>query len=68
MFELVDALRKSRSTEYSMIRELVGLLAEDARKRLVDASQTDMLQVQGEARALAKLYRQLTETPPQAQE
>lgn len=63
-YELADALRKSRSTEHAFIREMVGLLAEDARMRLVDAADNDMLRVQGEARAFNKLYRQLTETPP----
>lgn len=63
-YELADSLRRTGSAEYSMIRELVGLLVEDARTRLVDAQQNDMLGVQGEARAFEKLYRRLTETPP----
>lgn len=63
-YEIADNLRRSGSIEYSLIREMVGLLAEDARQRLVDAQQSDMLGVQGEARAFEKLYRRLTEAPP----
>lgn len=67
-YELADTLRKSGSIEYTLVREMVGILAEEARTRLVDADQNDMMRVQGEARAFAKLYRLLTEASPQAQE
>lgn len=47
-----------------MTVELVGILLESARTRLVKADGSDMLRVQGEARALEKLYRELTTDAP----
>lgn len=44
--------------------EIVKLCLDDARESLVSAEGNDMLRVQGAARQLEKLYRELTVVPP----
>lgn len=44
--------------------ELVKLCADEAKESLVGADGDDMLRLQGEARRLQKLHRELTVTPP----
>jgi len=68
-YEIAEALRAGGSAEFHMIREMVGISLENARRKLVLAdSQADIFRVQGEARAFDKLYRRLTEPSPVLQE
>lgn len=56
---LIDQLRKSGSTEFSTIKELVQLKFEEAKHSLVDAAGEEVARIQGEAKAWDKLYREL---------
>lgn len=62
-FDIGVALRSSSAPEARLTVELISILVEDARSRLVKASGEDMLRIQGEARAFEKLYRELTTAP-----
>lgn len=44
--------------------ELIALMAEEAKERLVAASGEDMLREQGAARELRRIVRELTTEPP----
>ena len=63
-FEIAGSLRKSGSMDARLTTELVGIMVEEARSRLVQASGEDMLRAQGEARILERLYRELTTEAP----
>ena len=63
-YEIAQALRNSPVAEARMVVEMLGIMVEDARTRLVQSTESDMLRVQGEARALEKLYKELTTAPP----
>lgn len=62
--QLVGDLQKSTAYEALAIRELVGLLFEDTKHSLVSSEGEATLRLQGEARALDKLYKQLTRPSP----
>lgn len=57
--QLVDDLAKSKNFEAVWIRDLIGLLLEDAKDQMIEASGEELLKYQGEARALARLQRRL---------
>jgi hypothetical protein len=56
---LIDQLRKSGSTEFDNIKQLLVLKFEEAKHRLIDAAGDDVHRFQGEAKAWDKLYREL---------
>jgi hypothetical protein len=63
-FEIRKVLSNSSAQEAKMVVEMIGILVEDSRTRLVKAADDDMLRAQGEARAFEKLYRDLTTPAP----
>lgn len=69
--ELAQQLRDAARLQDPLAKvavELVKLSAEEAKESLVDATGDDMLRVQGAARQLKKLHRELTMAPPSVQE
>jgi hypothetical protein len=66
--ELAADLQKSNAYEALAIRELVDLLFEEVKHSLVSSEGEATLRLQGEARALGKLYNQLTRPSPVKQE
>lgn len=62
--ELAGHIQRSTAAEARMVVEMVGLMVEESRGRLVDAEGQDIHRVQGEARALTRLYKSLTVKPP----
>lgn len=58
--QLANDLQKSSLYEVNAMRDLVDLLFEDAKDLLVSASGDELLRLQGEARALERLYSKLT--------
>jgi N-acetylglucosamine kinase-like BadF-type ATPase len=68
--ELLGNLREAARLHDPIARsvvEVVKLLADEAKESLVSAEGEDMLRLQGGARQLAKIYRELTITPPNIQ-
>lgn len=61
---LARDLQKSGTYEANIARELVDLLYEEVKDGLVAASGDEMLKMQGEARALERLYKKLTTEVP----
>ena len=57
---LASDLQKSTAPEALAVKELVQLLFEEAKHKLVRSEGEDMLRLQGEARAFDRLYTQLT--------
>lgn len=65
--ELATRLRDAAAQQDPVAKaaiELVQLTLVEAKESLVDAAGDDMLRVQGAARQLQRLYRELTTTPP----
>lgn len=65
--ELAQQLRDAAKLQDPIAKaavELVRLMGEAAKESLVSAEGNDMLRMQGEARTLRKLHKELTETPP----
>lgn len=62
--ELALAILRSPSQESKMLVELVAVMLDEARGRLVDAEGTDIYRAQGEARSLLRMHRALTIPPP----
>lgn len=58
--QLQADISKSTSPEVMWLRELLELLYEDAKDRLVDASGDDIPRIQGEARSMEKFFRQIS--------
>ena len=56
---LVAELSRSQSPEAGWARELISLLFEDAKDRLIDATGEDIPRIQGEARLMERLTRQM---------
>lgn len=66
--ELVAVVRqaaKARDPVAVAMIELLSAQSDDLKQRLVDADEGRMLAIQGAARAIQKLHRDLTVTPPQ---
>jgi hypothetical protein len=61
---LTTELNKSRAYEAEHAKKLVQLLFEDAKDGLVSAFGDELIKLQGEARAMDRLYKRLTETVP----
>lgn len=65
--ELARKLREAALAQDPIARtviELVKLSGEEAKESLVSADGEDMYRVQGAARHMAKLYKELTVEPP----
>lgn len=65
--ELVKKLREAAVLQDPLARavvEMVKLSREEVKESLVSADGEDMYRLQGTARYLAKLYRELTTEPP----
>lgn len=62
--QLVNDLQRSTAFEVVAIKELVNLLYEDAKHKLVMGEGDNLLRLQGEARALQRLYEDLTTPSP----
>jgi hypothetical protein len=60
---LVSDLHKSVAPEAQAVIELVGLLFEEAKNKLVRSEGDELLRLQGEARAFERLRSQLTRQP-----
>lgn len=56
---LVDNFARSSSTEAEWLNELIEHQYEDAKGRLVDAMDNDILRIQGEAKYLERFSKQL---------
>lgn len=56
---LLNDLARSDAPEAKLMRELLDLQFEDAKERLVDAIGDDIPRIQGEARIMERLSRQL---------
>lgn len=57
--ELLASISKSTSPEMEWVREMLMLQFEDAKDRLIDAQEIDVPRIQGEARFLEKLHKQM---------
>lgn len=57
--KLLNDLAKSTAIEATWIRELLDLLFEDAKERLVDAMGDDIPRIQGEAKVMERIAKQL---------
>lgn len=53
-------LRKSTAFEVDAIRELLDLLFEEAKDTMVGANGDELIRIQGEAKAMERLFKQLT--------
>jgi hypothetical protein len=62
--ELASNIRKSMMPDAGAIKELLGLLVEDAKDSLVDSKELETIRLQGEAQALKKLLSMVTREPP----
>jgi 4-diphosphocytidyl-2C-methyl-D-erythritol kinase len=58
--QLAGKLQSSTAEEAQQVKEMVGLLLEDAKHNLVSAEGAALIRLQGEARALQRIYEQLT--------
>ena len=65
---LATDLQKSSTHEASAAKELVDLLFEEAKEALVTASGEETIRLQGEARAMERLYKKLTVSAPTAKQ
>lgn len=57
--KLLAELARSDAPEAKMTRELFELQAEDAKERLVNAEGIDVSRIQGEARVMERITKQL---------
>lgn len=62
--ELAELIRLSTAAEARMVIDMLGLMVEEARLRMVDADGNDIYRLQGETRGLTRLYKSLTVAPP----
>jgi hypothetical protein len=60
---LANRLALANSQEADEIRKLVGLMIEDAKDKMVEATGEEVIRCQGEARALQGLLKKLTRAP-----
>jgi hypothetical protein len=58
--QLASKLQLSTAEEAQQVKEMVGLLLEDAKHNLITAEGESLLRLQGEARALQRINEQLT--------
>jgi hypothetical protein len=58
--QLASKLQLSTAEEAQQVKEMVGLLLEDAKHNLITAEGESLLRLQGEARALQRMNEQLT--------
>jgi ribosomal protein L17 len=58
--QLAQKLQQSTSEEAQQIKQMVGLLLDDAKHNLIGAEGEAILRLQGEARALQRIFDQLT--------
>lgn len=58
--QLISDLAKATSPEVMWMREMFELQYEDAKERLVEAETIDIPRIQGEARYIEKLFRQMS--------
>jgi oligoendopeptidase F len=58
--QLASQLQRSTAEEAQQVKQMVGLLLEDAKHNLISAEGALLLQLQGEARAFQRVYEQLT--------
>lgn len=61
--QLATEVRQGRDRSATAIKELLGLLIEDAKNNLVTSSGDATLRLQGEAQAIMKLHTMLTKEP-----
>ena len=61
--QLRDAARQQDPAARATV-EMVELMLVDVKEALVDAAGDDMLRIQGAARLLQRVYRELTVEPP----
>lgn len=62
--ELSRNVRQSTLPDAAAIKELLGLLVEEAKDSLVTSSGAETIRLQGEAQAFARLLSMLTREPP----
>jgi hypothetical protein len=62
--ELADIVRRSTLPDASAVKELLGLLIEDAKDSLVTSIAPETNRLQGEAQAFTRLLGMLTREPP----
>jgi hypothetical protein len=58
--QLASSLQQSGTSEVQQVKEMIGLLLEDAKHNLVTAEGDALIRLQGEARLLQRIYEQLT--------
>jgi hypothetical protein len=58
--QLASGLQQSGTSEVQQVKEMIGLLLEDAKHNLVTAEGDALIRLQGEARLLQRIYEQLT--------
>ena len=67
LHQLIKQLREAANAQDPAARavvDMVKLMGDEVKENLVAADGDDMLRKQGAARQLAKLYKDLTTTPP----
>jgi predicted RNA binding protein with dsRBD fold (UPF0201 family) len=57
---LAASIQQSTAPEAQQVKQMIGLLLEDARHNLVTSEGDSLLRLQGEARLLQRLHDQLT--------
>lgn len=62
--QLTEDLLRSTSYEVVALRELVDLMIEETKDKLIETIGDETLRVQGEARALVRFHRSLTRPAP----
>lgn len=65
---LADELQRSVSFEAIQIKELIGLMLEEAKDSLMSATGEDILRQQGAARGFSRLQDLLTKPAPKMQQ
>jgi ribosomal protein L17 len=63
--QLASKLQQSTTEDAQQVKQMVGLLLEEAKHNLVTAEGAVLLRLQGEARALQRIFEQLTKKPTQ---
>jgi hypothetical protein len=62
--ELASNIRRSTLPDAASIKELLGLLVDDAKDSLVDSKGDETIRLQGEAQAFTRLLTMVTREPP----
>lgn len=62
--QLGSDIRRSQNEASFAIKKLLGLLIDEAKDNLVNATGAQTLKLQGEAQALTRLHKLLTQEPP----